>query len=523
MMLIDIKALYDEVWKHIKPHVTENTLAGYEEGNFIGGYGPEGYLWDTPHGNWTGTPDVRSGHSDTFVKKIQTVIAGATKLVDITTMKVPDGKFWTAIKDGLLEIAKKQRHVHVRMLIGFPVGYWPPNLWHKLEEIAKELKGHAGYVSVDLGIYRYFTSQSYPEGWNHSKIIAVDGKVLITGGHNLWDEDYLGLSPIFDLSMQMNGPVAYGAHIFADHLWNFIHRFNRRPQSYSHRMRADLTVTNDAPRIFHDLAKPPAVGKLRSMWVTNTGRGVFMNNDKEIRISTMQFAFREALKSASHCRISQQSFGSLWVNWSGRQFELHRHDFLPEMVIYHKNATAGTWHAFNFDIMNSLADFLQANRNSEKFVLEILMSPPDKGAYSNGESEVAILDILAYLLSLRDTFRNLTRQQLVDLMNRLVKLCWPAITSNAGVPARYWSGSGKPMYTHAKFWMLDEKLFYVGSENMYPNLASSGAINAVGGLQEFGVIVEADETVRDLITGQYHALGMKYGYRRSLDVADLTF
>jgi hypothetical protein len=39
--------------------------------------------------------------------------------------------------------------------------------------------------------------------------------------------------------------------------------------------------------------------------------------------------------------------------------------------------------------------------------------------------------------------------------------------------------SGKPLGVHAKFWMVDERAFYIGSENLYPTE-----------LQEFGYIVE---------------------------------
>ena len=40
---------------------------------------------------------------------------------------------------------------------------------------------------------------------NHAKIIAVDGKVLITGGHNFWDQHYLKTAPVHDLSIRLRG------------------------------------------------------------------------------------------------------------------------------------------------------------------------------------------------------------------------------------------------------------------------------------------------------------------------------
>lgn len=55
--------------------------------------------------------------------------------------------------------------------------------------------------------------------WNHAKIIAVDGKRLLTGGHNLWDVAYLRHAPVTDTSLELTGEVVRGANIFLDHQW----------------------------------------------------------------------------------------------------------------------------------------------------------------------------------------------------------------------------------------------------------------------------------------------------------------
>ena len=60
--------------------------------------------------------------------------------------------------------------------------------------------------------------------WNHAKIIAVDGKYLHTGGHNLWDAHYLKHSPVHDLSVEMKGKVAHCGHLFANAHWEYIER-----------------------------------------------------------------------------------------------------------------------------------------------------------------------------------------------------------------------------------------------------------------------------------------------------------
>jgi phosphatidylserine/phosphatidylglycerophosphate/cardiolipin synthase-like enzyme len=58
--------------------------------------------------------------------------------------------------------------------------------------------------------------------WNHSKIVAVDGKVVITGGENLWGSNYLDEEPAHDVSMRLSGPAALDGHRFANLLWDHV-------------------------------------------------------------------------------------------------------------------------------------------------------------------------------------------------------------------------------------------------------------------------------------------------------------
>jgi len=44
--------------------------------------------------------------------------------------------------------------------------------------------------------------------WNHAKIISVDGREALVGGHNLYSRDYLVDDPVHDLSMRISGPAA---------------------------------------------------------------------------------------------------------------------------------------------------------------------------------------------------------------------------------------------------------------------------------------------------------------------------
>ena len=60
--------------------------------------------------------------------------------------------------------------------------------------------------------------------WNHTKLIAVDGRYLHTGGHNLWSDVYMKNEPVHDISIQLEGTVAHDAHNYADTQWAFIEK-----------------------------------------------------------------------------------------------------------------------------------------------------------------------------------------------------------------------------------------------------------------------------------------------------------
>ena len=68
--------------------------------------------------------------------------------------------------------------------------------------------------------------------WNHAKLIAIDGVLLHTGGHNLWDAHYLAKDPVHDLSFQLEGPVARDGHRFANQQWRFIEAKQRTLLGY---------------------------------------------------------------------------------------------------------------------------------------------------------------------------------------------------------------------------------------------------------------------------------------------------
>jgi hypothetical protein len=116
---------------------------------------------------------------------------------DVTSLAPPDGLFLTCFKAALKKLHEKNKPITFRLLVGNIVGL-PTNCTAVLEQLTSGIP-ETTKLRVWVGAWRKGVS------WNHSKIIAVDGHVLFTGGHNLWDGHYLQHDPVSDLSMHLEG------------------------------------------------------------------------------------------------------------------------------------------------------------------------------------------------------------------------------------------------------------------------------------------------------------------------------
>ena len=99
------------------------------------------------------------------------------------SLSPPDGLFMEKFKEALRVVALRSEktgdRVYVRIMFGNIVGM-PVNCTAVMKELTKDFPRKHN-MQLWVGAWRKGTS------WNHAKFIAVDGKYLHTGGHNLWD------------------------------------------------------------------------------------------------------------------------------------------------------------------------------------------------------------------------------------------------------------------------------------------------------------------------------------------------
>lgn len=483
-MTYSVKELHEHLQKQMGRH--EGRLFGFEDGNAIGE--PAQCVLDTPRGRWRVPGDLSRGHSNFLPLEMFKLVTTARNFVDIVTMNLPSGMFYNQIMDSLLQRSRAPYPVTIRFLIG--VDPSQPNIDTKkmLEELRKRIGNEKHQLTVYLGQYRWKEAS-----WGHSKLIAVDGKRLMTGGHNMWANDYLENDPVFDLTMRFDGPIAQGAHQFADKLWDFVRLWNQHINPGSNTYCNRLTqsgITNNPPPRERPALPTERIGKIDALWVTNPGWGVFREPNGEVTDGSGMLALIRGLEKATHCRMSQQDIGTGKVNY-GNDFQVRRPRDYPHDLICCKK------HWFCLPLLDALADLLC---RSEQTKLDLVMSSPENRgrSYTNAVEFGVFFNVLSQRINVR---HKLDKDKALEKLNRQVTIKTIAFDN----PRRFYWPSGDPKFNHAKFWMLDGQIFYVGSENLYPSLKKV-VLDLEGSLQEFGVIVESVEAVQTVLENYFEPM-----------------
>jgi phosphatidylserine/phosphatidylglycerophosphate/cardiolipin synthase-like enzyme len=406
------------------------------------------------------------GHSDALLLPMHDLLASAQRFVDIAALQpVPDIRFLAALRAGLTAIAASGRPVTVRLL----VGQYPPegvDAAALLASLISDVRAVPGArLSVNVAAMRSCTAAEECKSfsWPHAKFIAVDGREALVGGHNLWSADYLVDKPVHDLSMLVKGPAAASASRFADRLWRYVcANLHRKPSVQL------ATFPGGEGTRCPDALAPPAQSRAAEsgqemLAVARLAAGITTEfaNQNDLARDLLCAAARKTI------RISQQDLG----------FKLGRSNTLfPESTI------------------ERLLDFIEQREGHVYIVLSNPGAIGNSGSpYDNGVTPLELARHLRSVMMRRLDARDRTARYAVrkepDAINALLCSHVHLAPFRFG-PDPSWPG-GQAIANHAKLWMVDDRVFYIGSDNMYP-------VN----LQEFGYILDDSKAATELL-GSY--------------------
>ena len=392
-----------------------------------------------------------AGHSDEIYDEIYGVLVQAERFADVASLSPFTGRFEAAIRNALTFLSNTDRQVSVRVLFGIIAG---TDLQVQtdtiLSSITRDVSAMGGLRRVSVGAYRKGLLS-----WNHSKIVAVDGRLLIQGGQNLWHDHYLSHSPVHDISMRMRGEVAADAHRFLNIPWRYV----CDPHIYPSLRKLDTYPAGAAecPPEYH----VPWQGELLTgLPVVSLGRyGDLGENPSDAAIAAVLGQAERVI------RLSLQDLGPFKI--AGITFADWPADIIQELSLA---------------ILRGVDVYLVLNTNDAR--------PGGLGrtaAYGTGwetaDSATALVDWIEAnpsLLPAGASARDLVceRLHLTTLRFAPGEDTWP---------------DGANIANHAKLFIVDDAAFFMGSQNLYKS-----------DLAEFSVLVD-DVTATEDILREYWA------------------
>jgi phosphatidylserine/phosphatidylglycerophosphate/cardiolipin synthase-like enzyme len=453
------------------------------------------------------------GHSDLpLLDEIYDLIAGAKERVDITSLGTPRGRFVVviaralqAMANGWLEKKDKgnQKPPVVRMIFGNGLAGFdasPAAIYQalvtsanveelKFSELSKELG-----LSVAVGTYRTVFKNTKLFSWNHAKIIAADGAKVIVGGHNLWGDDYLELSPASDVSMRLEGDAAQSAHAFVDQMWTYICK-NLSSTTSEGKLKKKVTFANRKKREKRTGADvyPPSAADVCSGLNANpsitpsksgataigVGRLGAIGNEE---LNQGDAAILELILSAGKTiKLSLQQLGPLGFHkkLQKKGITLGLLGLKKAKLVDFKNMGTDSeefdgW-GWPVRVINALVDRLAA-----KVDVSLIVGGPDGGSYEdlNGAQVTAdyIGEYFTWRLTKKSGKEKLDKSE-KELLCKHLHVAPLQLHDSGSWPV---FGNGRKGFgNHAKAVMVDEAAFYIGSQNLYNSP-----------LAEFGYIID---------------------------------
>jgi len=449
--------------------------------------------------------DPTAGTADWFPEKMFEIMSKTEIWCDVLSLGPPDGAFVDKFKAALATISERAREldpvtkmkkptVIVRMMFG-NLPAMPVNCDTVIKKLTEDFpKDGSANVHVWVGAWRLGAS------WNHAKIIAVDGKYMHTGGHNLWDGHYLQKKPVHDLSMELEGRITLDGHVFANYQWDFIQKkqstcvgqmAEKIPDALP-LMWANRVIVSEFPESIAPEFPPefqytsvPFYEKLEgSIPIIGVGR-----------LGALMQAAHPILKKD---RPSDDAFIAM-IDSAKSNIKLTLQDIGPVCIPGTKKALPGcTWPK---PYLNAFARVIWLKGVDIEMVLSNPGSIPNdlsptEANYGNGWSCV---DVAAEIIKrIKKQFPEAEDSELRQKVSDNLRISF--IRQAQGNTYE----DGTTIGLHSKHFIVDDVCTYIGSQNLY-----------VCDLAEWGVIIDQEEKTQEILDQYWHPM-----WKASYDPAD---
>ena len=482
---------------------SEGLLWNVTDGNSLPGLGTTTAEWvirthdawgqAEPHDSW---PVQRQ-----MLDRITTIIANAKTVVDISSLaKLADGDFLEAIKEGALRADAAGNRPVIRLLWGRANSFNTDD-----NKALRDFQGAVQRVAPNLVVIASLMADvRIPEtllpakiSWNHSKIVAADGKVAFVGGINMWSNDCLqSVDPVTDVGVVVEGPAAADSQKFLDVLWRYAASDAFPVRFLIGAVRDPMQTTIVAtpgidPNNYLSLAPAPSpgTGNVRVMAV---GRAGFIADQF---IAPGRISGRNVDNPVS--AAEQEN-----ANWPITSTPMNGPTTFPARNTWDGNNPSDT--AIRA-LIDSAKTSVIINQQSMEFpqglTLDYAVNKPcyDVRLFDAlarkvraGISVTIIVsnDVSGYRAN-ADWTKSVMLERLINLTGSREAAVAIAARSLRVAPFRYsdaahWPNKNEGPRLHSKVIEVDERALYVGSQNAYPDEQ-----------QEFGYIIEDRAAVAD--------------------------
>lgn len=423
-----------------------------------------------PKGTWNQEEDLAEGHTNWLVDTMSSLLASTESWCDFMSLAPPDGLFEKNIKESLATLARKSKDSGKKIVVRFMFGNIltvPVNCDAVIKRFTEGLPTDSK-LEVWVGAWRKGMC------WNHAKIIAVDGKQVHTGGHNLWDPVYLQKDPIHDTSILLQGDVAIQAHNFANKQWAFIQE------------KQSTIVGWVISKIGDDRWVPSRVRVTISEWPNRaaTFAPAFnkeslptqkdRSDDAAVPILSLG---RYGKICGENARSSDYAFVAMF-DAAQKSIRLLLQDVGPvNATVLGKKIIYKAWPK---KLMRAWGRAMFERGVDVHIVLSNPGAGEERGNYSNGWScEEVAAEIIK---TMRDEFPGASNEEIKQKVVENLRVCY--LKNKRG---NTWEDENK-VGLHSKFFIIDDMCTYVGSQNLY-----------MFDLAEWGVAIDSEEMTGDIL------------------------